>query len=194
MIEREVKAVAVDPIGVAARLDAAGSRRTFRGLMADRRFDRRGEFAGRDEVVRLRTFHAAQDGPARTIIGWKGPVTVERGAKLRAEIEVEALGEAEGLLRALGFDAVHAVDRYVEVFECRAATVRLEWYPRMDVLVEVEGPEAAIDAAIEVTGIDRQAFTAESLSAFVARYAARGLAPAVALAELGSARPSWENR
>ena len=186
--------MAVDPKAVAARLEAAGSRRVFRGLMADRIFDRQGEFAGRDEVVRLRTFRADEGSPARTIIGWKGPVTVEKGAKVRAEIEIEAAGEAEALLRALGFDSVRAIDRYVEVFECRAATVRLEWYPRMDVLVEVEGPEVAIAAAIEVTGIDRQAFTAESLTAFVARYAARGHPPAVALAELGSARPSWDHR
>ncbi len=79
-----------------------------------------------------------------------------------------------------------------EVFEFRGATIRLEWYPRMDVLVEVEGTEEAIDAAMAATGIERNAFTAESLTAFVERYAARGLQPAVALSELGGGPPSWD--
>jgi adenylate cyclase class IV len=192
VIEREVKAVVADPAGVVARLVAAGARPTFRGTMADRRFDRAGEFFGRDEVVRLREYRAVDGHPVRTQVGWKGPVSVDRGAKLRQEIEVEVSGDAIGLLTALGFAPIHAIDRRIEVFEYRGATVRLEWYPRMDVLVEVEGTEEAIDAAMTATGIDRAAFTAESLTAFVARYAARGLQPAVALSELGGGAPDWD--
>ena len=83
----------------------------------------------------------------------------------------------------------------VEYFDLPdGAVVRLEWYPRMDVLVEVEGEPPAIEAAIAALGIDRSAFTAESLSAFVARYEARtGRPAATSRAALGSERPSWES-
>ena len=53
------------------------------------------------------------------------------------------------------------------------ATVRLERYPEMDSLVEVEGDPDAIERAIVVTGIARGDFTAEALSEFVRRYEAR---------------------
>jgi len=51
--------------------------------------------------------------------------------------------------------------------------LRLEWYPAMDVLLEVEGEPAAIEQAIGATGLAREAFLPESLPYFVERYEAR---------------------
>jgi hypothetical protein len=43
----------------------------------------------------------------------------------------------------------------------------------MDPLVEIEGRPAAIERAIEASGLPRQAFTADSLTEFVRRFEAR---------------------
>lgn len=51
---------------------------------------------------------------------------------------------------------------------------RIETYPQMDVLLEVEGSPASIERAIAVTGLPRDAFSGEPLAAFVARFEARG--------------------
>src|SRR5687767_8773176 len=45
--------------------------------------------------------------------------------------------------------------------------------PIMDGLIEVEGPPAAIEAAIRATGLPRSAFTADALIDFVRRYEPR---------------------
>jgi len=51
--------------------------------------------------------------------------------------------------------------------------VRIEWYPAMDVLVEVEGEPAAIERAVTATGLPRSCFLPESLPHFVADYERR---------------------
>jgi len=43
----------------------------------------------------------------------------------------------------------------------------------MDTLLEVEGPEAAIEAAIRASRIPRESFTADRLYRFVQRFEAR---------------------
>jgi adenylate cyclase class IV len=193
VIEREIKAVVPDPAALAARLAAAGATPEFRGLMSDRRFDREGALMSKAETLRLRRFESGGE-PIRAVLGWKGPPFVEGDAKLREEIEVEVEGDVVALLRALGYREVHALDRFVEVYRCGEATVRLEWYPRMDVLVEVEGPEPAIAEAVSILGLPRSAYSAEALLAFVARYQAAGGRPALSLVELGGDRPSWSGR
>ncbi len=194
MVERELKAVVADPDGVKARLAAAGAEVLFQGQMADRRFDRAGELAGRDEVLRVREYRGI-DGSVSVQVAWKGPTTLEAGYKIRDEHEFEVVG-AEGLasvIAALGYRPVHAIDRYVECYRVAEVVVRLEWYPRMDVLVEVEGAAGAIEQAVAVIGEDRAAYGADALAAFVGRYETRtGRRAAVSLAELGSERPSWE--
>ena len=61
----------------------------------------------------------------------------------------------------------------MRVTTCCGATVRVERYPRMDALVEVEGTPEAIEAAIAVTGLAREGFTAGRLPDFVRRYEMR---------------------
>jgi hypothetical protein len=65
------------------------------------------------------------------------------------------------------------VDRAVEQYRLGDATLRIEWYPAMDVLVEVEGTPEAIERAIAATGLPRDAFLPESLPYFTTAYEKR---------------------
>lgn len=183
--ELELKAVIPDPDALRARLRASGAHARFLGRMSDRRFDRAGELAARDEVLRVRSFHDA-DGRIEAILGWKGPMRLSpEGYKQREELELPVASAAppaaspQAFLSALGYDVVHAIDREVEIYEMDGATVRLERYPDMDPLLEVEGAPAQIERAIRATGIGRETFTADSLAEFVRRFEARTGRPAV---------------
>jgi predicted adenylyl cyclase CyaB len=173
--ELELKAVVPDPEAFRRRLRAAGAVPRFMGRMTDLRYDRAGELATRDEVLRVRTFHHPDGDEA--ILAWKGPTTRSAdGYKLREEIELpisRAAGDPGRLLAALGYQPVQAVEREVEVYRLGDANVRLETYPHMDVLLEVEGEPAAIERAIAASGIPRSQFTAESLAEFVRRFEER---------------------
>ncbi len=196
--ELELKTIVPDPAALRDRLLAAGANLTFRGLMEDRRYDRDGALLARDEVLRLRRF-IDDDGVAESELTWKGRTgRSEDGYKLREELScrIAAGSDSPGrILEGLGYRVSQAIDRYVELYQLAGAVLRLEWYPRMDVLLEVEGPPAAIEAAIEATGLPRGQFTAEILADFVQRYDARGGRRAVlAMADLQGERPAWENR
>jgi adenylate cyclase class IV len=148
-----------------------------------------------DQVLRLRRFAAAA-GPEEIRITWKGLASVDAlGHKARRELEYEIRSDdtaPEALLEALGYLPVYRIERYVEYYHLGPTELRLEWYPRMDTLIEVEGSAEAIDAGIRATGLDRAAFTPEALTAFAERYTARNSAPAaMTVAELGSDLPSW---
>jgi len=77
------------------------------------------------------------------------------------------------ILEQLGFAVSLRIDRRVEVYRLGQATLRLEWYPAMDVLLEVEGEPPEIERAIAATGLARDRFLPESLPYFVAQYEAR---------------------
>jgi adenylate cyclase class IV len=193
--ELELKAIIPDPLQLRMRLLAVGAEMRFAGTMRDLRFDRAGELAAREEVLRLRTFHRAGQRTA-AVLGWKGPTRLSReGYKQREEIELPVGpggGDPERWLRALGYEAVHAIDRWVEVFDLAGTVLRMEGYPRMDDLLEVEGEPAAIERAIAATGIPRGAFTADALSEFVRRFEARTGEPAQLTADgRGMRPPAW---
>ena len=57
LAELELKAVVPDPEALRARLRRGGAIPGFRGRMTDRRYDRAGDLAARDEVLRIRTYH-----------------------------------------------------------------------------------------------------------------------------------------
>jgi adenylate cyclase class IV len=120
-------------------------------------------------------------------VEFKGPTTLEAGYKVREETgspvaDAEAM---DGILRSLGYEVSREIDREVSVFAVAGATVRLERYPRMDLLVEVEGAPASIEAAIAILALPRDGFTTESLSAFVRRFEARtGMRAALCQREL----------
>ncbi|MEP6590627.1 MAG: hypothetical protein ABJC19_05550 [Gemmatimonadota bacterium] len=162
--------------------------------MQDRRYDRAGEFAAIDQVVRVRRYQLP-DGTCREVLGWKGSTSVSPdGYKLREEVESELSGGAPAslLLERLGFAECHAIDRYVEVFDVEGAMVRLEWYPDADTLVEVEGDGRAIERAVAATLLDRDSFSAESLVCFAQRFRDRTGRPArLALTDSAECPPHW---
>lgn len=176
--ETELKAMVPDPDACRARLEAAGARLVFEGALIDRRWDLpHRPLADRDEVVRVRTSipatHAA--GPARHSLDWKGPTRVEGGYKRRRERStgVEDAAVLETVLASAGFVVTREVEREIAQYALGDATLRLERYPRLDVLMEVEGTPAAVEAAIAATGLPRAAFTAARLADFVAAFERR---------------------
>jgi adenylate cyclase class IV len=167
-------------------------------MMSDVRYDRDGELVGRDEVLRLREYHHP-GGRLTTILGWKGPTRISaEGYKTRPELEYEVQARtapAADLLEALGFRRIHVIDRYVEYYHLGTAALRLEWYPRMDVLIEIEGDAAGIEAGLRAAGLPREEFTADPLTVFAARFAARtGTPPVLSVADLAGAPPGWSVR
>lgn len=194
--EVELKAVVDRPADLVARIEARGAVRAFRGRMSDHRYDLPSrELESRDEVLRVRTFTAAGgSAPRPAEVAWKGPTRQDSGYKEREELEFDVAGPGpvETILSRLGLVVVDAIDRCVEFYALGDASLRLEWYPRMDVLVEVEGPPAAIESAVAATGIPRTAFRPDRLIDFGARYERRtGSAPALSLGALAGGRPEW---
>lgn len=175
MIELELKAVVTDPEALLGCLRAAGAREEFAGHMLDRRFDfPDGSLTSRDEVVRVRTYRDSA-GRTRASLDWKGPASLEAGLKRREEIGAEGAdgGAMIEILERIGLRVTNAIDREIRQFSLDGAMVRLEHFPRMDDLVEVEGDATAIERAIARLGIPRGEFSAGNLAEFAARYAAR---------------------
>jgi adenylate cyclase class IV len=172
--EVELKGVVADARAARARLEAAGATLVFAGRLEDRRYDTTaGDLARRDHVLRVRVYHEA-DG-ARAALDWKGPTTFEGGYKVREELST-GVDDAHALLlvlQRLGYSLTREIDRDVAQYEHAGATLRFEHYPRMDVLLEVEGGPDAIDRGIAAAGLDRDEFTAERLVDFVRRYERR---------------------
>lgn len=192
--EVELKAVVPDPAALRECLLAAGARLVFEGALEDRRYDTPdGRLEARDEVLRLRVARPAPGAPgaAGAALQWKGPTREERGYKVREErgTAVDDAGVVALVLARLGLVVRRAVDREVAEFAlgegAEAASLRLEHYPRMDVLVEVEGAPAAIERAVAATGLPRAAFTAARLAEYAAAYERRtGRRAALARADL----------
>ncbi len=173
--ELELKARVENPDAVRKAILAAGAELMYRGAMMDRRFDRRGRLERRDEVVRLRVYHPADKSPEWGVLGWKGPAQRRGEYRLRAEWEsrVDDPKAVLVILRHMGYRISVRIDRAVEQYRLGEATLRLEWYPAMDVLLEVEGQPEAIERAARATGLPRDAFLAESLPYFIAAYEER---------------------
>ena len=170
--ELELKARVDDPGVLETALQRAGAELVFKGEMRDRRFDRKGKLKERDEVLRLRSY---QGTAAYGVLAWKGPVSVRDGYKHREEHEAR-LDDPEAaltILEHLGYEVVMRIDRTIAEYRLADAAVRIEWYPAMDVLVEVEGEPRAIEQAIAATGIPRDRFLSESLPFFVEDYERR---------------------
>jgi adenylate cyclase class IV len=179
--ELELKAMVPDLDACRARVEAAGAHLVFTGLLTDRRWDLpHRPLSARDEVVRVRTSEPApsSDGSralTRHVLDWKGPTRVENGYKRRLERStgVDDPVVLETILRAAGFVVVREVEREVVQYALGDATLRFERYPRLDVLIEVEGTPEAVEAAIAASGLPRASFTAARLTDFVADFERR---------------------
>ncbi len=176
VLEVELKSVVDDLDARRRRVEAAGGVLRFAGRLEDRRYDTPERVLRlRDHVLRMRVRRSPRDGSVRATVDWKGPTEQTDGYKVREELavgvdDVEALAT---VLAKLGYDVTEVIDREVWEYEVDGATIRFERYPRMDVLVEVEGVPAAIERAVAATGLPRGGFTAERLSDFVRRFEAR---------------------
>jgi adenylate cyclase class IV len=161
-------------------MERAGAKLTFAGRLEDRRYDDAGgTMTQRDHVLRLRTYRnspgAGDGGAVRSFVDWKGPTGVEQGYKVREELSTPIGDPAtiEQILVRLGYVVIQEIDRDIAQYEIEGVTVRFETYPRMDVLVEVEGPPAAIERIIEILEMPRVSFSSLRLADFAAQYEAR---------------------
>lgn len=172
--EVELKAVVDDFDRIRQRVEQAGARLVFAGRLEDRRWDTPDRaLARRDHVLRVRRYLG--DASERAELGFKGPTSYVDGFKVREELGAPT-GDAEQLsriLEALGYIVTRAIDRSIVQYEVAGAVIRFEQYPRMDMLVEVEGEPSAIEQAIAATGIPREHFSTDRLPAFAARFEAR---------------------
>jgi predicted adenylyl cyclase CyaB len=172
--ELELKGVVDDEAARRRRVEDAGAHVVFQGRLEDRRYDTADRrLTASDEVLRVRTYTG--DSGERATLEWKGPTRVEDGYKVRDEIianttDASALAK---ILQHLGYSVIGEIDREVVQYALERATVRFERYPRMDALVEVEGQPDDIERAIRALGMPREAFTADRLPTFVARFEAR---------------------
>jgi adenylate cyclase class 2 len=186
MFEVELKAV-VDDLDVRRkRMDDAGAELTFEGRLVDRRYDLPSrDLAQRDEVLRVRSYETPES--VRTHIDWKGPTDSAGAYKVREEITtvVHDFDGLAAILGKLGYVVTREIDRKVIQYRLGAATIRFEVYPRMDILVEVEGEPPVIEEAIGALGMLRGEFTTERLRAFVDRFERRtGVQAAISDREL----------
>jgi predicted adenylyl cyclase CyaB len=174
MLEVELKAVVIDPAGTRKQLELAGAKLTYEGRLVDRRYDIESrELADRDEVLRVRRYE--KSGSAKTFLDWKGRTETQGAYKIREEIStlVDNFAAIEQILDKVGFVVTMEIDRDIVQYQLGAATVRFETYPRMDVLVEVEGEPEAIEQAIVALRMSRGEFTSERLASFVSRFEKR---------------------
>ncbi len=176
MREVELKGFAVSDAEAAearARLEGAGAELVYLGRLEDRRYDTPDKaLALRDHVLRLRAYRGEQ---VVTSLDFKGPTGYSEGFKVREELTVGADDPAAlaRILEALGYIITREIDREIAQYVYAGATVRFERYPRMDILIEVEGAPAAIEDAIRALGLPRARFTAERLPDFVLKFESR---------------------
>src|SRR2546423_1598209 len=186
MREVELKAVVDDLAERRRKVEEAGASLSFKGKISDRRYDFSSrELSARDEVLRVRRYHARNS--TKTYLDWKGPTEFRDVYKVREEVTtpVEDFDSLEQILLRLGLELVWEIDREIAQYQLSGATVRFESYPRMDVLVEVEGEPAAIENAIEVLGLPRGTFSSQRLADFVVDFEHRtGVQAAVSEREL----------
>lgn len=174
MLEVELKAVVADLAATRKQLEKAGARLSYEGKLVDRRYDTESrDLADRDEVLRVRRYESG--GSAKTYLDWKGRTEIQGPYKIREEIStlVDDFAATEQILDKVGFMVTIEIDREIAQYELDGATIRFETYPRMDVLVEVEGTPDAIEQAIDALGMARGEFTSERLATFVSRFEKR---------------------
>lgn len=186
MFEVELKAVVDDLDLRRKRIEAAGGELIFDGRLSDRRYDTpERELAQRDEVLRVRQYESPDS--VQTHVDWKGPTDAEGAYKVREEIStvVQDFRGLSSILEKLGYGVTREIDRQIVQYRLAGATVRFEVYPRMDMLVEVEGEPPIIEEAIAALGMMRGEFTTERLAAFVDRFEQRtGVRAAISNREL----------
>jgi len=173
MREVELKAVVDDLRECRSAVEQEGATLVFAGRLEDRRYDTpERTLAAKDLVLRLRIYHGDHSSAH---LDWKGPTEYTNGFKVRDELTtgVTDAGTLAAMLGALGYVVTREIDREIMQYELAGTTIRFERYPRMDILVEVEGEPEGIEMAIRATRLPRDRFTTERLPDFVQAYEAR---------------------
>jgi predicted adenylyl cyclase CyaB len=174
MREVELKAVVEDLASTRKQVEKAGAKLVFEGKLSDSRYDIESrELTERDEVLRVRRYEAP--GSSKAYLDWKGPTETEGVYKIREEIAtlVEDADSLQEILTRLGFVVLMEIHRQIAQYDLRGAMIRFETYPRMDVLVEVEGEPESIEQSIEALGMARGQFSSDRLTKFVERFEQR---------------------
>ena len=174
MLEVELKSVVPDIRSARAAIEQAGGKLEFEGNLIDLRYgDRTGFLVTSDHVLRLRVYESGTKREGH--LDWKGPTTYEGGYKVREELSttVGDPGSLSIILENLGYVVIREIERRIAQYSLNGAVVRLEEYPRMDPLIEVEGSPEAIERAIASIGLPRSGFTSARLPDFVAEFEAR---------------------
>jgi predicted adenylyl cyclase CyaB len=174
MREVELKAVVEDLASTRKQVEKAGAKLVFEGKLSDSRYDIESrELTERDEVLRVRRYEAP--GSSKAYLDWKGPTETEGVYKIREEIAtlVEDADSLQEILTRLGFVVLMEIHRQIAQYDLGGAVIRFETYPRMDVLVEVEGEPGSIEQAIEALGMARGQFSSDRLTKFVERFEQR---------------------
>lgn len=156
-----------------ARLEDAGAELMYEGRLEDKRYDTTDRaLALQDHVLRLRVYRGET---VVTSLDFKGPTTYADGFKVREEHTVGADDPVAlaRILEAMGYVITREIDREIAQYRHAGAVIRFERYPRMDILVEVEGEPEAIERAILTLGMPREGFTTERLPDFVLKYESR---------------------
>ncbi len=136
--ERELKFPSSDLEAMRERLrELEAERLAAAGLEDNRIFDRDGELAGRQCLLRLRTDRLGSR------LTYKGPARFEGRVKVRVELEtaVEAPEALEALLQALGYQVERRYQKKREEWRLGGVTVALDHTPIGD-FVEFEGDGA----------------------------------------------------
>jgi predicted adenylyl cyclase CyaB len=174
MLEVELKSVVPDIRSTRDAIERAGGKIEFEGSLIDLRYgDATGFLVASDHVLRLRVYESGTTREGH--LDWKGPTTYEGGYKVREELSttVGDPGSLSIILENLGYFVIREIERRIAQYSLHGAVVRLEEYPRMDQLIEVEGSPDAIERAIESIGLPRSGFTSARLPDFVADFEAR---------------------
>ncbi|MEO8620738.1 MAG: CYTH domain-containing protein [bacterium] len=179
MLEVELKSVVDDIARRRAAVEAAGAVLVFDGRLEDRRYDTPDRaLTTRDNVLRVRVYRDAHG--ERAELDFKGPTQLDTSYKVREELEARVTNADAlvAILERLGYIVTIAIDREILQYDLDGAMIRFEKYPRMDVLVEVEGQPDKIERAIEVLGLPRNGFLTDRLPAFAQRFEERTGTPA----------------
>lgn len=147
--EIEVKLYVGNLTALAAHLEAAGAvlehPRTYEHNI---RYDTPGGDLSRQYVVlRLRR-------DTRVRLTYKGPARISEGimSRFEAEVTVDDFETMDGILRALGYVPFVIYEKYRTTYRLGEVEIVLDEMP-FGHFCEIEGPQAAIEAALDALGL-----------------------------------------
>ena len=158
------------------QLSIAGAKMSQKGFMQDYYFDNPFlNLKSKNQKLRIRAidYKLIQ-------LCWKGPISVDKQTKIREEIEV-GVNKVESLIKIfekLGFQNTRFYERYFETYLLYGVKIRIEQFPIMDILVEIEGEQHLINRAVTHLNISKDVFGPKTLVSFIKEYEIRNGAPA----------------